>query len=560
MAGEDGGQGDQGVAPALGQPSIAGYEVLRELGRGGMGVVWLARQDSLGRLVALKVLRGQLEADPELVARFSREARSVAGLTHPSIVPVHDFGHEDGVLWLTMPYLSGGSLADRIRQRGALGPAEVTQIGRPLAGALSCAHEHGIVHRDVKPANVLFDEADNAYLADFGIASIGEKTALTRTDSILGTTAYMAPELATGGDPSPLTDIYALGATLYEALAGRPPFVGSDSAVVLYQHRFEPVPPLPDDVPAPLRTAVVRALDKDPARRFSSATDFADGLDGVGQARSIDSPQPAVVDSAVVDAHDQSTAAPNDDETRVHRRFVSGPDQSESPPTDARVGQTWTRVVLLAVGAVLALVASGVVAAVLARDGGSTSVSAGGTRTNVVAPVTSLAQTDPSKVSPLSTTPTSTNVVPIPGPPTTRPIDPPKKVDPPTERIVDPTDPSPGNPIVTPPIPPPPPQPPPGAPSNITAENVGHACVAVEGVVCSTTLRVSWTDNSDNESGFEISNGEVSRSVPANVTEYLWSDLPPQTYMCVKVRSFNDQRSSWVPSVSPYYVCATTQR
>ncbi len=144
---------DPRSAPPADGPEIEGYEIVRMLGRGGMGVVWLARQVSLGRLVALKVLRRHFGDEPEAVDRFTREARAVAGLTHRSIVAVHDFGHSDGHLWLTMSYLTGGSLADRLRGGAVLDAGETIGLGGSMAEALACAHDHGIIHRDVKPSN-----------------------------------------------------------------------------------------------------------------------------------------------------------------------------------------------------------------------------------------------------------------------------------------------------------------------------------------------------------------------------------------------------------------------
>jgi serine/threonine-protein kinase len=249
-----------------------------------MGVVYLARQPSLDRLVALKVLRSGPWINEELIARFTREAKAAA-LTHPHIVPVYDYGEWDEGFFISMGYMPGGSLADAIERDGRIPPAQVAKVGTQIASALTYAHGKGVVHRDVKPSNVLMDEEGNAFLGDFGIAHMASATSLTGTTQWIGTPSYMAPELAQGQKASPASDVYALGATLYECVTGTPLYSGEDPHLVLYQHRFEPVPDLPQDVPAEVGLPILRALEKDPAARYPTAEAFGRALRGEGPSK-----------------------------------------------------------------------------------------------------------------------------------------------------------------------------------------------------------------------------------------------------------------------------------
>jgi serine/threonine protein kinase len=290
-------------------PQVPGYEVLEEVGRGGMGVVYKARQIGLGRMVALKMLRAAAGASAEELQRFAAEAQAVAKLQHPNIVAVYEVGQHEGEPYFTMEYCPGGSL----RQLGLPRPAqEVARLLEQLARAIHCAHEQGIVHRDLKPGNVLLTRregerrgvsppvvgaedrrADAAPLAhfvpkitDFGLAKrLDADESLTATGAVVGTPAYMAPEQAGGKKKAqpvgPRTDVYALGAILYEVLTGRPPFAASDQLSTLLQVlEQEPAPPrqLQPQVPRDLETICLKCLQKDPARRYASALELADDL------------------------------------------------------------------------------------------------------------------------------------------------------------------------------------------------------------------------------------------------------------------------------------------
>jgi TolB-like protein/Flp pilus assembly protein TadD/tRNA A-37 threonylcarbamoyl transferase component Bud32 len=262
---------------------LGSYEIVRELGRGGMAVVYLARDHKHHRAVALKVLL------PELAAtlgadRFLREIRIAAGLTHPHILPLHDSGEAAGLLYYVMPYVEGQSLRARLEREGPLPLDEALQIARQVLAALGYAHAHGILHRDIKPENILLD-SDHAVVADFGIAravsAAGEAT-LTETGLAVGTPVYMSPEQARA-EPQldGRSDLYSLGCVLYEMLAGSPPFMGATPRAVIARHALDPLPSLRTvrpGVPEAVERTVARALAKVPADRFADAQQLASAL------------------------------------------------------------------------------------------------------------------------------------------------------------------------------------------------------------------------------------------------------------------------------------------
>ena len=256
---------------------IGRFRVERELGRGGMGVVLLARDRDLDRQVAVKLLR---EDDPETLARFKLEAHALAGLGHPNAVRVFEYGEHAGRPFLALEYVPGRSLHDALRG-GPLAPRRAAELIAQVAGAVQAAHDLGIVHRDLKPANVLLGEADTPKLTDFGVARrIAGGSGLTATNVALGTPGYMPPEQASGHAPDARTDVYGLGATLYECLTGRPPFVGPTAAVLHQVMTADPVPPrrLNAAVPVDLETVCLKCLEKEPGRRYATAADLADDL------------------------------------------------------------------------------------------------------------------------------------------------------------------------------------------------------------------------------------------------------------------------------------------
>ncbi|MGH2724676.1 MAG: protein kinase domain-containing protein [Actinomycetota bacterium] len=263
--------------------TLAGrYELDRPLGSGGMGRVFLATDRVLGRSVAVKVLAPHLARDEHAVSRFRREARSAAGLAHPAIVSVYDSGSENGWHYLVMEHVEGRTLGQVLREEGLLLAGRAAEIAAELARALSEAHAAGIVHRDVKPGNVMVTPDGEVKVVDFGIAGAVSSDSATETAAILGTVSYLAPEQVRGRPADPRSDLYALGVVLYEMLTGRPPFVADAPLAVAYKHVEEaPVPPseLNPDVPPALEAVVMRALAKDPQQRYPSAEAVLEDVD-----------------------------------------------------------------------------------------------------------------------------------------------------------------------------------------------------------------------------------------------------------------------------------------
>jgi tetratricopeptide (TPR) repeat protein/tRNA A-37 threonylcarbamoyl transferase component Bud32 len=272
-----------GPVPRLRRPTVPGYEILEELGRGGMGVVYKARQLRLNRPVALKMILAGEYAGTNAVERFLAEARTVARLSHPNVVRIHAIGDFEGRPFVELEYVEGGSLGSRL-DGTPWPPRAAARLVECLASALAEAHRIGIVHRDLKPANILMTDDGTPKITDFGLAKSSEKDLrLTRTDSILGSPTYMAPEQAEGRakDVGPTADIYALGANLYELLTGRPPFVGPTVLATLdLVKNSEPVPPrhLQPGVAPDLETICLKCLRKEPGRRYESADALAEDL------------------------------------------------------------------------------------------------------------------------------------------------------------------------------------------------------------------------------------------------------------------------------------------
>ncbi|MBL4844528.1 MAG: serine/threonine protein kinase, partial [Planctomycetes bacterium] len=274
------------LAPPRGRPTEPGsrigpYEIRTELARGGIGAVYRAYDPELEREVALKVLLSGVRAGDQELLRFRREAKAAARLLHPGIVAVHDVGEDQGLSYMVMDLIEGESLRDKIKREKTLPSRVAAGIGRDLALAVSHAHGHGILHRDLKPANVLLaGEEGRPLITDFGLAKDQRiEEHLTRTGAVLGTPAYMPPEQARGllDELDARVDVYALGATLYHALAGRPPFDGRTALQVLQQVLREEPPPL-SGVDRDLKTICLRCLEKDKDARYASAQALADDL------------------------------------------------------------------------------------------------------------------------------------------------------------------------------------------------------------------------------------------------------------------------------------------
>jgi eukaryotic-like serine/threonine-protein kinase len=258
------------------------YRVLNRLGSGGMADVYCAEDSHLGRQVALKVLYQRFAQDAEFVERFKREAQAAAGLTHPNVVNVFDRGEHDGTYYIAMEYLPGSTLKEVIAERGALDQEAVIDIGVQILRAASFAHRRGVVHRDLKPHNVMLDDAGNAKVTDFGIARAGASE-MTEAGSIMGTAQYLSPEQAQGQLATSQSDLYSVGIILYELLTGRLPFDGESAVAIAVQHLNDPPPPISSlrpDVAPELEAAVMRALAKDPAARWADADEFIRALEG----------------------------------------------------------------------------------------------------------------------------------------------------------------------------------------------------------------------------------------------------------------------------------------
>jgi len=255
--------------------TVGQFEIAEEIGRGGMATVYKARQRSMNRIVAIKVLPRQMLHDPGFYERFEREVDVISHLEHPHILPIYDYGQEDGLPYIAMRYLGGGSLEQRIRRS----PVRIDEIEKPLrqvAQALDYAHQQGIIHRDLKPGNIMLDENGNAYLTDFGIARVLGSD-LTGS-MIIGTPAYMSPEQANGLPVDGRSDIYSLGIVLFEWMTGRGPYQAETPMAVLLKQIQEPMPSIRQirgDVPQGVEDVIIRATAKDPNRRFSSAGEFA---------------------------------------------------------------------------------------------------------------------------------------------------------------------------------------------------------------------------------------------------------------------------------------------
>jgi hypothetical protein len=330
-------------------PDIKAYELKEEIGRGGMATVYLAWQPSLARPVALKVLPPYFAQDYELLARFKHEAHAVAQLRHPGIVAIYDFGQEGDCFYLAMEYLSGGSLQHKLTEAGRLPPAEAVAIATQVAEGLHHAHEKGFVHRDIKPSNILLSETGDAVIADFGIVKALRSAKLTRTAAAgMGTSEYMSPEQSGGGEVDARSDLYSLGAVLYEALTGSVPF-GGEPAAVVHSHMYDPPAPpsrLNPEIEPPLEEVVLRLLAKKPSERFAGALELAEAL------RALDRP-PSPAKTTLLRRDRLSADRPP---VSGHPPEVWAGDESEEREAEATAELLWVRYRLAVVAAVLMII------------------------------------------------------------------------------------------------------------------------------------------------------------------------------------------------------------
>ncbi|MFG2038805.1 serine/threonine-protein kinase [Dactylosporangium sp. NPDC048998] len=251
------------------------YRLDERIAGGGMGDVWRGTDEVLGRTVAIKVLLPALLEEPGFAERFRGEARTMATINHPGVVDIYDYGSENGTAFLIMEYVEGDALSRTLSRVGRLTPARAMALIAQAADALQAAHEKGIVHRDVKPGNLLVRPNGTLVLTDFGIARSAAVAQLTAAGSVLGTASYISPEQASGAQATPLSDVYALGVVAYQCLSGVRPFEGENPLEIAMRHVRDMPPPLPSDIPPPVAQLVERAMAKDPAARWPSAAALA---------------------------------------------------------------------------------------------------------------------------------------------------------------------------------------------------------------------------------------------------------------------------------------------
>jgi serine/threonine protein kinase len=353
------------VARQLGPgDEIGGYRIEAMAGRGGMGLVYRARQRRPDRTVAIKVIAPDLAADPAFRARFEQESATAAEIEHPNVIPVYEVGEDGGLLFISMRFVQGVDLGRLLARAGRLEPGRAANLISQVAAALDAAHARGLVHRDIKPGNVMVDERDHVYLTDFGLTKRSTDSAgMTKTGMIVGTVDYMAPEQIEGRKLDARADIYALGCVTYELLSGAVPFPRDSDVAKIFAHVNDP-PPRLQGVPEPLAAAVERAMAKRPEDRFLSAGDFgravlagASGKVATGSDRSV----------ATGDAALRDSTAPTD----VGVPVAASPRPTDPTPTIPRRGsRRWT--LAAGGGALVAVIGAGVAIALGSTGSGKT--------------------------------------------------------------------------------------------------------------------------------------------------------------------------------------------
>jgi hypothetical protein len=339
---------------------FAGYRIERRLGRGGMGILYLAVEPGLDRRVALKLIAPEAAADEVFARRFAEESRIAASIEHPNVVPIYAAGEHDGVPYIAMRYVSGSDLSRRIAREGKLEPATAAALIAQVGNGLDAIHAAGLVHRDVKPANVLLSGSDHAYITDFGVArNVATESGLTQTGRFVGTLDYVAPEQISGATVDARVDVYALGCLLFKLLTGEVPYPREGEAARLYAHLNDP-PPAPSlyspAVPIALDDVVIRAMSKAPEDRYPSAGDLGRAAEAALRGDAVAIPERTVATGAAA--------------TR----------EAETIPVASGGGSPGRRRLLLAGGALVAA-ALAVVVIVLSSGGGSDPGSAAGATT-----------------------------------------------------------------------------------------------------------------------------------------------------------------------------------
>ncbi|WP_432994260.1 protein kinase domain-containing protein [Dactylosporangium sp. CA-233914] len=538
------------------------YEIERHIASGGMGDVYQGHDMVLGRTVAVKLLRAPV-GEPEFVERFRAEARTMATISHPGVVDVYDFGDDPAAgVYLVMQYIDGESLARTLDREERLSAETTMRLVAEAAEALHAAHEKGVMHRDVKPGNLLLRPDGSAVLTDFGVARSATATHQTASGLLLGTASYIAPERAGGRPATAQSDIYSLGVVAYLCLAGRLPFEGESLLQIALRHANDEPPPLPADVPPAAREVVARALAKDPAARWPSAAALAEAarhamasapprrplLGGrrllvAGAAAAAVALVAASVVVLVRGGDDPKPPDPvanpgatNPVEDAGLNGLVAGPSTS-SPPASAHA----TSPVSLAAPTGSARAAAG--APAVPSNLTATPLSATTIRLNWTdnsgneTGFTVINGSTSRNAGANATTYTWDGLAPdtymcfkvrafnAAGPSAYYPA---AQQDWVCATSLAGTGPA--------------------APTGLTATPVGPAAI-----------RLQWTDNSTDETGFTVINGTTSRNTGANATTYTWDGLAPGTYMCFKVRSYRSSGvSAYDPAAQESWVCTTT--
>ena len=356
------------------------YELLSRIAIGGMGEVWEATDHVIGRTVAIKILKDEYMGDPGFLERFRAEARHAALVNHEGIASVFDYGEENGSAFLVMELVPGEALSTILERDGALSSDKTLDIVAQTASALQAAHAAGLVHRDIKPGNLLITPDGRVKITDFGIARIADQVPLTATGQVMGTVQYLSPEQASGHAASPATDVYSLGIVAYECLAGKRPFTGESQVAIAMAQINEQPPPLPDSVPVPVRNLVMAMIAKKPADRPSSAATVSRAAQALrrGDLNSAAIAVPAIAGAGVVDADDATrilTGVGGEDATRIMPTTAQLPagaavaatttTEPEEPKKRKRSPWTWPLIALIAL---LVLVLGGTLIAMLSNQ------------------------------------------------------------------------------------------------------------------------------------------------------------------------------------------------
>ncbi|GLZ46438.1 hypothetical protein Acsp06_26230 [Actinomycetospora sp. NBRC 106375] len=352
------------MAPTTGSLIGDRYRLGRRIAVGGMGEVWEAEDSRLGRTVAVKILKAELTGDPEFLHRFRTEARTAGSLSNAGITAVHDYGETttewataNGTVqvptaYLVMELVRGEPLAQILAVHGRLGVDYTLDILEQCGHALEAAHERGLIHRDVKPGNILVTPTNQVKITDFGIAKAIDAAPVTRSGMVMGTAHYIAPEQAGGGDAGPASDVYSLGVVGYECLAGRRPFLSENAVTVAMMHIRDPLPPLPNDVPPVVRQLIEATLAKDPRQRYATGGEFAQAVAAVRRGDPLPLPGQAMAPTERVNP--ATRVAPAMRETSPPRG-AERPDRWASRPEEPRRRGPWGTVAALAVVALLLL-------------------------------------------------------------------------------------------------------------------------------------------------------------------------------------------------------------